>query len=180
VNRPTSTANNAHADDAAGDADAFSITCVFDAPRELVYQAWTEAERLQQWWAPVGFKLSVLTLDVRPGGIFHYGMRLPDGHEMWGKFTYRAIVPPERIDSILSFANRDGNPVRHPMSPTWPLETRNTMTLKDESGKTRLTLRSTPYRASALECETFRAGHDSMTLGLGATFSQLAAYLARA
>lgn len=177
---PMSTSNNSDADKAPCDPDAFSITCVFDAPRELVYQAWTEPERLEQWWGPVGFKLSVLTLDVRPGGTFHYGMRLPDGHEMWGKFTYRAIVPPERIDSILSFADQDGNPLHHPMSPTWPRETLNTMTLTEESGRTRLTLRSTPYQASALECETFRAGHDSMRLGFGATFSQLAAYLARA
>lgn len=163
----------------AGAPNEFSITRVLDAPRELVFQAWTERERLEQWWGPAGFALSVLTLHLRPGGIFHYGMRSPDGYEMWGKFTYREIVPPQRIVSILSFADQQGNAVRHPMSPNWPLESIITMTLAEGGGKTALALRSTPYQANELECNTFREGHDSMTMGYGSTFDQLAAYLAR-
>ncbi|HAT30704.1 MAG TPA: polyketide cyclase [Janthinobacterium sp.] len=164
----------------AGDSAEFVISHAFEAPRELVYRAWTEAERLAQWWGPGGFTLDVLELDVRPGGIFHYGMRSPHGLEMWGKSTYREIAPPERIVSLLCFADRQGNPVRHPMSATWPLETLNTMTLVETDGKTMLTLRSTPHDANELETNTFREGHASMVQGFGCTFEQLAAYLARA
>lgn len=162
------------------DPNEFVIVRELDAPRELVFKAWTQAERLAQWWGPAGFTLDVLELDLRAGGIFHYGMRAPDGYEMWGKFSYRDVAPPERIVSILCFADRDGKPVRHPMSPTWPLETLNTMTLTGQDGKTTLTLRSTPFNASELEQKTFRDGHLSMTQGFGATFDQLDAYLARA
>jgi uncharacterized protein YndB with AHSA1/START domain len=73
------------------------ITRTFDAPRELVFKAWTDPEHLQHWWGPKGFTFDVAKLDFRPGGIFHYSMRSPDGHVMWGKFVYREIVEPEKI-----------------------------------------------------------------------------------
>ena len=56
------------------DSSDFVITQTFDAPRELVFQSWVEPERLAQWWGPVGFELSVLALDLQPGGVFHYGI----------------------------------------------------------------------------------------------------------
>ena len=93
------------------DSSDFVITQTFDAPRELVFQSWVEPERLAQWWGPVGFELSVLSLDLQPGGVFHYGMRADNGYEMWGKFTYQSIEAPERIVSILSFADKQGNAV---------------------------------------------------------------------
>ena len=154
------------------------MTRLFDAPRELVYQAWTEAERLALWWGPSGFTLSVLALELTPGGMFHYAMTAANGFEMCGKFTYRELAPPERIVSTLSFADRLGQPVRHPLSATWPLATLNTMTLSDENGKTRLTLRSTPHEANDIENATFAAGHGAMVAGFTGTFDQLDAYLA--
>ena len=60
--------------------------------------------------------------------MFHYGMRGPDGSEMWGKFVYREIAPPERLVFIVSFSDENGGMTRHPMAPTWPLEMLNTLT----------------------------------------------------
>ena len=68
------------------------LTRVFDAPRDLVWKAFTEVDRLKQWWGPKGFRMLTCRLDLRPGGIFLYGMQSPDGHEMWGKWTFREIV----------------------------------------------------------------------------------------
>ena len=161
------------------DSSDFVITQTFDAPRELVFQSWVEPERLAQWWGPVGFELSVLSLDLQPGGVFHYGMRADNGYEMWGKFTYQSIEAPERIVSILSFADKQGNAVQHPVSATWPLESFNTMTLTEENGKTTMTLRSTPHKATDEQHRTFVEGHESMKEGFKATFGQLAQYLAR-
>jgi len=70
----------------------FVISRVFDAPRELVWKAWTEAPRLAQWWGPKGCTIRVVKLDVRPGGIFHYAMQYKPGHDMWGRFIYREIA----------------------------------------------------------------------------------------
>ena len=156
------------------------LTRVFDAPRELVFKAWTEPERLKQWWGPKGFTMLSLKLDLRPGGVFHYCMRAPNGGEMWGTFVYREIVAPERIVFVNSFSDADGGLTRHPLSPSWPLEVLNTLMLTEHGGKTTLKLQGGPINATEEERATFEAGHTSMQQGFGGTFDQLAAYLAEA
>jgi uncharacterized protein YndB with AHSA1/START domain len=165
---------------AAEHADDFVITREFDAPRDLVFKAWTEPERLAQWWGPKGFTLKVAKVDLRPGGMFLYGMTAPDGSEIWGKFIYREITPPERMVFINSFSDENGGTTRHPMAPTWPLEMLNTVTLTAHGDKTTLTLRSSAYAATEEERATFRAGRSSMQGGFTGTFDQLTAYLAKA
>lgn len=82
---------------------------VFNAPRELVFKAWTEPEHLAHWWGPKGWTLPVCTVDLRPGGEWHYCMRGPEGEESWGKATYREIVPPERLVYVDAFSDAEGN-----------------------------------------------------------------------
>jgi len=164
----------------ANNAKEFVITRVFDAPRERVWKAFTESERLMHWWGPKGFTMQVAKLDLRPGGVFHYGMRSPDGRDMWGRFVYREIVAPARLVCVVSFTDEGGNPVRHPMSPTWPLEVLNTMTLSEHDGKTTLTVHGVPINATEEERKTFEAGRDSMKQGFTGTLDQLADYLAKA
>jgi uncharacterized protein YndB with AHSA1/START domain len=166
---------------ASASADGeFVVTRTFDAPRDLVFKAWTEPERLAHWWGPKGFTMRISTLDFRPGGLFHYCMRSPDGQDMWGKFVYREIVAPERIVFINSFADAEGNTVRNPFSPTWPLEILNTLTLSEREGKTTLILRGGPYNATEAERKTFDDAHGSLRQGFAGTLDQLAEYLARA
>jgi uncharacterized protein YndB with AHSA1/START domain len=157
----------------------FVISRVFDAPRELVFKAQTESERLEQWWGAKGFTTRVIKLDFRPGGVFHYSMQTPDGHEMWGKFVYREIVAPERIVFINSFADKEGNTIQAPFSLTWPMEVMNTMTFSERAGKTTLTIRSIPFNATKEERETFEVGSDSMRQGFNGSLDRLADYLAR-
>ena len=73
----------------------FVISRVFDARRDIVWKSWTEADRLKQWWGPKGFIVHTSRVDLRPGGMFHYGMTAPDGSEMWGRFLYREIEATE-------------------------------------------------------------------------------------
>jgi uncharacterized protein YndB with AHSA1/START domain len=157
----------------------FVISRTFDAPRDLVWQTHTDCNHLKHWWGPKGFTVFSCKIDLRPGGIFHYGLRSPSGQDMWGKFVYREIVAPERLVFIVSFADEKGNAVRHPMSPTWPLETLSTLTFAEKDGKTTLTVRWTPHAATQIERDTFDAGHDSMRQGWGGTMDQLAEYLAK-
>lgn len=98
----------------------FVIARVFNAPRELVWKAWAERERLMQWFGPKGFTMPIAKMDFRPGGTFHYCLRSADGKEMWGKFVYREIVAPERIVLVNSFSDENGNLTRHPFSASWP------------------------------------------------------------
>lgn len=155
----------------------FVITRVIDAPRELVFKAFTEPGRLAQWWGPKGFTLTVSKIDLRPGGTFLYSMKSPDGFEMWGKFVYREIVKPEKLAFIVSFSDKDGGIARHPISATWPLEVINTLTLTEQNGKTTLTLRGGPINATEEERKTFEDGFSSMQQGFKGTFDQLETYL---
>jgi len=158
----------------------FSISRVLDAPRELVWKAWTEPERLMQWFSPKGFTNLSSKVDLRVGGTYHYGLRMPDGGEMWGKFIYREIVPPERLVHIVHFSDPEGGVTRHPLSATWPLKWLSTITLEAQGDKTLLTVRAVPYEATEEENRTFEEGRESMKAGWGGTLDQLEGYLAEA
>jgi uncharacterized protein YndB with AHSA1/START domain len=154
------------------------ITRTFDAPRHLVFKSFADSEAFRQWWGPVGFSIEVSMFEFRPGGIFHYQMVHPDGHRMWGRFTYREIVEPERIVWVNSFADPGGNIVRAPFGDTIPLEMLVVITLDEHAGKTLLTLRSTAINATDAERATFEELLDSMHEGWGGTWDKLASYLA--
>jgi uncharacterized protein YndB with AHSA1/START domain len=155
----------------------FVITRLLDAPRDLVFSAWTDAEHLKHWWGPKGCRIGTCKLDLRPGGSLLYSMQMPDGAEMWGKFVYREILAPERLVFVNSFSDPDGNLTRAPFAPTWPLEVLNTLTLSEQFGKTALTLLANPVSATEQERELFDSFFDSLHQGFSGTFDQLAGYL---
>jgi uncharacterized protein YndB with AHSA1/START domain len=159
----------------------FTFRRTFDAPRERVWRAWTEAESLAQWWGPKNAKIRVIRLDLRPGGIFHYAMTFQPGHDMYGRFVYREIVAPERIVFVNSFSDPAGGITRAPfpqLKDLWPLEVLNVMTLTEEGGRTTLSLRGSPINATEEERKVFAANTESMRQGFGGTFDQLAGFLA--
>jgi uncharacterized protein YndB with AHSA1/START domain len=159
----------------------FVISRVFDAPRDLVWAAFSEPARMKEWWGPKGFTVIHSNMDLRAGGSYHYGMKSPTGEPMWGKFRYLEVSPKQRMVMINSFSDEAGGITRHPMAPTWPLEMHSTFTFDEEpGGKTRFTVRWRAHNASEEEQKTFDAGHESMRGGWGGTMDQLAAYLARA
>ncbi|WP_290980781.1 SRPBCC family protein [Hyphomicrobium sp.] len=158
--------------------EPFVISRVFDAPRELVFKAFTEPERMKEWWGPKGFKGIAGEMDLRPGGRYHYGLQAPDGSIMWGLFVYREVSAPERIVLVNSFSDAEGGLTRHPMNPKWPLRMLSIFTFEDVgSGKTKLTVSWTPIEESAEEREVFEQARPSMTQGWSGTFGQLESYL---
>lgn len=107
------------------------ITRVFDAPREIVFKAWTDPERLKRWWGPKHFTNPVCEVDARPGGAIRIHMRGPDGtvYPMTG--VYHEIVEPERLIFTASALDAKGDPL---------FEQLTTVTFEEHSGKTKLTL----------------------------------------
>ena len=128
----------------------------------------------------MGMAMEVKKLDLQPGGIFIYYIRTPDGHEIYGRFVFREITPPERLVYVVSFSDPQGGVTRHPMSETWPLEMLNTLTFEENNGKTTLTLRGAAINATEAERQTFEGGFDSMRQGFGGTMDQLETYLLKA
>ena len=102
------------------------MTRVFDAPRRLVFEAWTSPEHLPHWLlGPEGWTMPVCEIDFRPGGAWHFVWRHSDGREMEMRGSYREVAPPERLASTESWGG------------DWP-ETINTVVLSEEDGKTML------------------------------------------
>jgi len=128
------------------------ITRIFDAPRELVFKAWTDPEDLAQWYAPKGCTVDFYTFDFRPGGAFLHCIRNPASHDCFCKGTYREIVVPQRIVYSLSFSDEYGafvEPADAGMDPDWPRETIVTVTFTEQDGKTKLSLHQTVLESVA-------------------------------
>ncbi|MBW7452598.1 SRPBCC domain-containing protein [Paenibacillus sepulcri] len=88
----------------------------FKAPRELVFEAFSQAEHLKHWWGPRGWSLPVCHIDFRVGGVWHYCMKCEDknqgeyyGMESWGKGVYSEIIVPEKIGYVDYFSDAEGN-----------------------------------------------------------------------
>ncbi|MEF3306587.1 SRPBCC family protein [Paenibacillus sp. GYB003] len=155
------------------------LTRVFDAPRELVFKVWTDPEHFGKWWGPKGFSLDVVKMDVRPGGMFLGCQKSPDGSQvMWGKFVYREVAAPEKLVYVQSFSDEQGNTIRAPFNPNWPLEIINILTLEETGNKTTLTLQGGPLNPTAEEQAAFDGMAPMVKQGFGGTFDQLADYLA--
>lgn len=172
----TTTKNSPTAESAVRE---FVISREFGVSRDFMFKVWTDPEHMQRWWGPKDFKVIYSKMDLRPGGSYHYCMRTPDGHDMWGKFVYREIVKPERIIFVNSFSDEKGGLTRHPMSPSWPLEMLSTITFAEHAGKTTVTVRWAPLNPTEEERKTFEGGFDSMRNGWSGTMDQLAAYLTK-
>jgi uncharacterized protein YndB with AHSA1/START domain len=113
------------------DARTIVTTRVFDAPRELVFEAWTDPRHLVRWWGPNGFSTTIRSIEVRPGGVWRFVMHGPDGRDYENRITYQEIVRPERL-----VYSHDG------AEDVEPVAFQTTVTFEDIGGKTRLTMRA--------------------------------------
>jgi len=110
------------------------MTRFFNAPRELVFEAYTSCEHLKNWWGPKEWPMDECTIDFRPGGEWFYCLRGPnDGDESWGKAIYKEIAEPERIVYADYFCDKDGNINEEMPAPEI------TMTFESFDDKTKLT-----------------------------------------
>lgn len=166
--------------DDASAAPKFVISRTFNAPRSLVWSAFTQGERLAHWWGPKGFKVKVSDMDLRPGGTYHYCLVSPDGLVMWGKFVFREIAPQERLVFVSSFSDEMKGITRHPFNPSWPAEMLSVFEFEDAGKGTKVTINWVPLTTSESEIQTFKDGMNSMHNGWTGTFDQLEAYLATA
>ena len=99
------------ANNTVNEVERMTITRVFDAPRDLVWKAWTDPKYVMQWWGPKGFTSPVCNMDFREGGKFLCCMKSPDGQEFWNAGEYHEIVPYEKIVSTMYFSDSEGNKV---------------------------------------------------------------------
>ena len=161
--------------DAGSAGQGFFVARDFDAPREMVFRSWTEPERLKRWWGPRGFTTPFCEIDLRPGGVFLFCMRSPEGRDSWGRGVFREIVVPERLVLAMSFADAEGNVVPatyYGLSPDWPLETLMSVTFEElAGGATRVAVRDEGVPPGP-EGEGTRQGWAEMLEGLAEYLAQ--------
>jgi uncharacterized protein YndB with AHSA1/START domain len=136
-------------------------TRVFDAPRSLVFEAWTNPDYLPRWMlGPEGWTMPVCEIDLRPGGAWHFQWRHADGSEMSLHGVYKEIVPPERLVNTESWGG------------DWP-DTLNTVLLSEKNGKTTMT-HTVLYASKAARDAAMKTG---MKEGMNKSFNRLAEQL---
>jgi uncharacterized protein YndB with AHSA1/START domain len=147
----------------------------FDAPRELVWRAWTEPEHFFRWFGRKGTKFQVKKFELTPGGMTLFSMTMPDGQEMWVRAVYREIVPRTKLVWIASPSDKDGGISSHPI---WPRERLTIVSFAENGGKTTVTVTWIPLDATEAEIAAFNASRAGATAGWSEPFDQLEAYLA--
>jgi uncharacterized protein YndB with AHSA1/START domain len=149
--------------DTAGDATDREIATVrtFDAPRELVWRAWTAPEHLTRWWGPNGFSTTTKVFEFNPGGQWLFTMHGPDGTDYRNEITFTVVIEPERIE--------------YDHAPTPFFHTTVTLEVED-ANKTRLSMTAvfTTVEERNRAVETFGAIE-----GMKQTMGRLGDYLAR-
>jgi len=148
--------------DATSTSKELVISRVLDAPRQLVFKAWTEPEQVARWWGPRGFVTTLCEMDIRPGGAYRVGMRSPQGTHHVRRGVYREIVEPERVVFTYAWEDAEGRPGH---------ETLVTVTFAEEGTKTKLTLHQAVF-------ETITA-RDEHQAGWASCLERFAEYLAR-
>ncbi len=133
---------------------------LLDAPRELVFAAWTSAEHLAHWFGPRGFTIHSCEADARPGGVFRLCMRSPEGVDYWVRGSYKEVAAPERL--VIYCTADDAKGVQR-------LEETITVSLAAEGGKTKLTLHATAAGAGPEAAKMLQG----MEQGWGETLERL-------
>lgn len=146
---------------------AFVVERQFNAPRALLFQAFTQPEYLKHWWAPRPYTIGTCTVDLRPGGVWHYSMRSPEGEEHWARSVYQEIVPPEKLVYTSTFADEYANP-----SEGVP-EHLTTVLFTEEDGKTRVTAHIEFSSAEAMKTAVAMG----MQQGMNMTWDYLVEYV---
>lgn len=142
---------------------------VFDAPRGLVWQAWTDPDLLQRWYGP-GVETIIHEFDLRPGGVWRNEMRWGESADL-SKMVFTEIVPLERLVWHHSTTDADWNVIANPRMPDWPRVILTTVTFEDRGDKTNVSLKWVPHKATEAEIACFAGAVEGMGKGWGAGFA---------
>jgi len=155
------------------------VTRVFDAPVERVWKAWTDPQKVMQWWGPIGFSSPSAQMDFREGGTSLVCMRASKefgGQDFYSTWAYTKIVPMRSIEYIHNLADKNGqkaDPVKLGMPPDFPRDQRHLVTFKDlGNGKTEMTVTEFDWTVGRMQ--------QLAELGLNQCLDKMAAIFTRA
>lgn len=155
------------------------ITREFNAPRQLVFDAWTQVEHLNQWMFPMeGCSCEYQSADIVENGTSLHKITMPNGHEMWLFTKYEEVKSPEKLVFLQYMSNEKGEILPNPHMPNWPKDMVATLLFEEiSSGKTKLTFLWEPRDPTPEEVDVFEATRSDHGKGWGAGMTQLHQYL---
>ncbi|WP_415064361.1 SRPBCC family protein [Bdellovibrio sp.] len=159
--------------------EVFVINRSFQAPIDVVFDAWTKAEQFSQWLSPTGVSMKFFRSDIKPGGSTFYMMTNNTDITMYGRISYKDIERLHRITYTQQFCDKDEKISRHPLVPTWPETMLTTVQFAEEAAnQTRVTVTwEVSGAATPEEMKTFVESRASMTQGWTGSFDKLDNYL---
>jgi uncharacterized protein YndB with AHSA1/START domain len=146
------------------DLPEYVLDRAFDAPRELVWRAWTDPELLPRWYGP-GADTIIHKFDLKPGGEWLNEMKWGD-NSMLSKVVFAEVTPPERLVwHHHSFTDADWNTIANPRMPDWPRILLTTVTFEETNAKTNVRLSWVPFEATQAELTCFAGAVEQMGKG---------------
>jgi len=151
----------------------------FNAPRELVFDAWTKVEHLNNWMFPMaGCQCQFVSADIKDGGTSLHKIIMPNGHEMWLFTVYEEVSAPEKLVFLQYFSNENGEILPHPAMPDWPKDMLATLHFESlPENQTKISFYWEPRNPTDKELVAFEASRADHHKGWGAGMDQLAIYL---
>lgn len=154
------------------------LTREFNAPMQLVFDAWTQVDHLKNWMFPqADFTCEYISAAISTGGTSLHKMIMPNGFGMWLFTKYEEINPPDTLVFRQYASNENGDILPNPQMPGWPKELRTTIKLKEINSKTYLQLIWQPINPTQAEDDAFNASRSSHDSGWSGGFDQLVTYL---
>ncbi len=153
------------------DLPEYVLDRVFDAPREMVWRAWTDPELLPRWYGP-GVETIIHKFDLKPGGMWLNEMKWGEKSDL-SKMVFQEIVPQEKLVWHHSSTDADWNVITNPMMENWPRVLLTTVTFEDMGDKTNVRLTMVPVDASDAEIACFAAAMAGMDSGWGKGYAIL-------
>lgn len=158
------------------DLPEYQIDRVFDAPRDMVWQAWTDPKLLARWYGP-GVDTIIHEFDLRPGGVWLNEMKWGEKSDL-SRMDFKEIVPQEKMVWHHSSTDADWNVAANQMMPDWPKTLLATVTFTDVAGKTNVRLTMVPLNATDAEVACFAKAMGGLDSGWGSGFAIIATMLA--
>ena len=153
------------------DLPVYTLDRLFEAPRALVWRAWTEPELLARWYGP-GVETIIHKFDLKPGGLWLNEMKWGENSDL-SKIEFREVVPPEKLVWHHSSCDSDWNIITNPMMADWPRVLLTTVTFEETGAKTKVRLTMVPLDATEAEIACFSAAMAGMDKGWGSGFKVL-------
>ncbi|TVZ41695.1 uncharacterized protein YndB with AHSA1/START domain [Alteromonadaceae bacterium 2753L.S.0a.02] len=155
------------------------ITREFKAPRQLLFDAWTQTEHLNKWMFPMpGCSCEYVQADIRAGGSSLHRITMPNGHQMWLYTDFEEVTSPEKLVFLQYISNENGDKLPSPHMPNWPRDMLATLLFEEiDSQTTKLTFLWEPRNPTPEELAAFEATRADHSKGWGAGMDQLEIYL---